>query len=571
MSNEFTDDTTQWTIADEGVYVENPEFIHVITDTNSKILAWIDKEGNIGWKLGIPTPIKEEITKKFQYDSEPTIGSNNLLTSGIIAETYSFDETFGNEYSNVVIDKEGKLIYGITNEGKVKWFGDHEIKDAIEIFSSNNKEYLKILLDSENHIIAAIKKNGTLHVPKLSSDTLDSINKDIEAFKKDYNKDKKSAYITPYTIEEYDVCKKVAQLQHKNNFTFLFNTDNHLQPATLDRQYSHAIVYSKIAERVGAEFIANGGDIFNNISTESSKEYSAGLLNRMQSSTTPFVYIHGNHESNQGWDGYLDENTLYGFTQNGLKHINVHRNTEDENTQLYYYFDIEHSKTRVFVLDSSSAGGWCGYSDLQVEWFKNAVNNLPSGYSILVFCHIPFYRKALWNNHANVYNDAVIREFLQGKVNSGLTILGVVHGHMHWDNVIYNDELHCPFIATTSDIFDSKTIEDDAPDDSYPTVPYKEANTYCEYSADLYNFNIDEDIVSVIRFGAGKHRYIHRESLSVIDSIPLPSTKVISPIWEVDNKDLASIRDSSVIKLSSGMTTLKAYNDSEVEFWNIKL
>lgn len=436
---------------------------------------------------------------------------------------------------------------------------------------SDNPEYLEAKVDSDGKIIEGIKKDGTLYVPQLSSNTFTSINKTIEGFRKEYEDYKKSAYITPYTTEEHEVCKKVAQLQHKNNFTFLFNTDNHLQPARLDRQYSHAIVYSKIAERVGAEFIANGGDIFNNISTESSKEYSSGLLNRMQSSTTPFVYIHGNHESNQNWDGYLDENTLYGFTQNGLKHIIAHRNTEDENTQLYYYFDIEHSKTRVFVLDSSSAGGWCGYSDVQVEWFKNAVNNLPSGYSILIFCHIPFYRKALWNNHANVYNDAVIREFLQGKVNSGLTVLGVVHGHMHWDNVIYNDELHCPFIATTSDLFESKATEDGAPDDSYPTVPDKEANTYREYSADLYNFNVEEDIVSVIRFGAGKHRYIHRESLSVIGSIPLPFTKVTSPTWEVDNKNLASITDNSISKLSSGMTTLKAYNDSEVEFWNIKL
>ena len=57
----------------------------------------------------------------------------------------------------------------------------------------------------------------------------------------------------------------------------------------------------------------------------------------------------------------------------------------------------------------------------------------------------------------------------------------------------------------------------------------------------------------------------------MIDSIPLPPTKIVSPIWEVDNKDLASISDGSVIKLSSGMTTLKAYNDTEVEFWNIKL
>ena len=46
MADEFTTDTTQWAIAEEGVYVENPEFAYVKTDADGKILWAIKVDGS---------------------------------------------------------------------------------------------------------------------------------------------------------------------------------------------------------------------------------------------------------------------------------------------------------------------------------------------------------------------------------------------------------------------------------------------------------------------------------------------------------------------------------------------
>ena len=67
MSDEFSKDTTQWAIYDESVYVENPEFVYVKTDSEGKILWAIKTDGSIEWGKGIPAPIRtklQEIVKQ---------------------------------------------------------------------------------------------------------------------------------------------------------------------------------------------------------------------------------------------------------------------------------------------------------------------------------------------------------------------------------------------------------------------------------------------------------------------------------------------------------------------------
>ena len=44
-----------------GEYVENPEWVHVITDAEDRILFGIKKDGSIEWGAGVPKPIREEL------------------------------------------------------------------------------------------------------------------------------------------------------------------------------------------------------------------------------------------------------------------------------------------------------------------------------------------------------------------------------------------------------------------------------------------------------------------------------------------------------------------------------
>ena len=64
MSDEFSTDTTQWAIDDENVYVENPEFAYVKTDSEGKILWAIKNDGDIYYGVGVPQQIIDYIEEK---------------------------------------------------------------------------------------------------------------------------------------------------------------------------------------------------------------------------------------------------------------------------------------------------------------------------------------------------------------------------------------------------------------------------------------------------------------------------------------------------------------------------
>ena len=66
IADEFTTDTTQWVIADEGIYMENPEFVYVKTDKYDKILWAIKTDGSIYYGAGVPPQIIDYINEKIE-------------------------------------------------------------------------------------------------------------------------------------------------------------------------------------------------------------------------------------------------------------------------------------------------------------------------------------------------------------------------------------------------------------------------------------------------------------------------------------------------------------------------
>ena len=64
MADEWSINTEDWAIADEGVYVENPEFVYVKTDREGKILWAIKIDGGIYYGAGCPQQVIDYINKK---------------------------------------------------------------------------------------------------------------------------------------------------------------------------------------------------------------------------------------------------------------------------------------------------------------------------------------------------------------------------------------------------------------------------------------------------------------------------------------------------------------------------
>ena len=370
-------------------------------------------------------------------------------------------------------------------------------------------------------------------------------------------------HATDFISEEDAFFKKVKILSNKNMLQFFAHSDSHYSES---KSYilDNASVYAKICESMGFAFQVHLGDVFDNTKNRDSDLLRLSkMCSLWQNSNTPFMYVQGNHET---FYGDLTKDEIFGAASVFNKYIEIHRKIDDETSSLYFYFDNDNAKIRCFCLDSCIPS--CGYSDKEVEWIKESIESLPSGYGVVMFCHIPFIREALWKNHANVPNDSVIREYLKGKVDAGLNLIAVIHGHMHWDNVVYSNDLKCPFISVASDKFDGLN-KDEVPEGSNPYVPNRSANTFEQYLADSFNIDKDSDKVIAIRFGAGKDRYIHRGTLQLSDSISLPTTSIVPTKWYAKDEGLITIDNEKITKVATGNTILYAENDTEIEFWNI--
>ena len=69
MTNTWSINTEDWTIAYEGIYIENPDFVDVKTDSEGKILWAIKTDGGIYYGAGVPQQVIDYIEERLiRYD-----------------------------------------------------------------------------------------------------------------------------------------------------------------------------------------------------------------------------------------------------------------------------------------------------------------------------------------------------------------------------------------------------------------------------------------------------------------------------------------------------------------------
>ena len=192
-----------------GSYIENPEFIHVHRDSEGKLLWWIEKDGTVGWSKGIPTPIQEELKKLEQLIKDNTEGDESIVArvtaneENIVAINDALDKKVDGEYIenpefiHVLTDSEGRVLWGILNNGKVMYGAGipdqiavliEEIYDTFGRISENFSEIediedrVSINMDKEHKIIAFRDKEGVLHENAgIETKNLNAQNAEIES------------------------------------------------------------------------------------------------------------------------------------------------------------------------------------------------------------------------------------------------------------------------------------------------------------------------------------------------------------------------------------------------------
>ncbi len=109
MADEFTTDITQWVIADEGAYVDNPEFVYVKTDNENKILWAIRTDGSIYYGAGVPQQIVDYINKKIAELSLDEYESIVTFLSDYLEGDTTLKAIIG-EWNNAVSGKKVSII-----------------------------------------------------------------------------------------------------------------------------------------------------------------------------------------------------------------------------------------------------------------------------------------------------------------------------------------------------------------------------------------------------------------------------------------------------------------------------
>lgn len=183
MSTDWSNVDGNWAIADEGVYVDNPEFVYVKTDAKDRILWAIKKDGSIYYGAGVPQQVIDYINEKIaklsldEYNDIVTflgelIEGNTLATllntkvdkvtgKSLIDSDFAVTQnTITNpEFFQVTTDDEGKILEGIKKKGVKVVELPFEVQ-GVRQETVDNPEYIQVVTDSEGKIIEGTKNNG---------------------------------------------------------------------------------------------------------------------------------------------------------------------------------------------------------------------------------------------------------------------------------------------------------------------------------------------------------------------------------------------------------------------------
>lgn len=281
--------------------------------------------------------------------------------------------------------------------------------------------------------------------------------------------------------------------------SFVFITDAHA-----DGDYN-AFHFEGLIRNVwnntGVRMVVSGGDNINSTNdVESMLLLQREYASKFEFAGSNFINVIGNHEwytdpyNPDGDRPTYDElyNTLskrYEDTYDGKGAMNS------------YFFDNRIQKIRYFVLPCDFN---CKITEEQVVYFLEELENVPDGYSVVLFTHAPLIddATALRVGYDPIINGLAALKtadmFEYGGVNydfadSDVDVIGVFSGHTHKDGNLTVNGIN--IICTTSDSYKSE---------QGPLT--RTLGTVTEQAFDVVQIDMDSRKIYLTRIGAGSDR-----------------------------------------------------------------
>ena len=312
--------------------------------------------------------------------------------------------------------------------------------------------------------------------------------------------------VEPYFIDEVDATIKSAIIKMDEKcLVFAVLTDSHADTyyrALKMKETANNI--RAVADKVSFDGIIHMGDVITGTTSGLLKSYELEYMmlttKALKDIGLPLYMIGGNHDDNSEGNvsnpenliGDADRYAVYGH----ICDKDIIRNGVIGN----YYKDYPHIKIRVVWLSGIyNDYTWTGYTQEQVDWMTETLENAPNDYKFVVFSHFP--TRAENNNNSG----AVVRgEKIENALNTvSDRVIAFIHGHTHADKI--SDALAYPSISICCNLAEKavSTIPEGA-------VTYDRANG--TVTQDCWEVVIikESGSISLVRFGAGSDREIQK-------------------------------------------------------------
>ena len=368
---------------------------------------------------------------------------------------------------------------------------DEEFKFLNQSYPSTHKGKFVILFE---HYYGSLTGGGLLAVSSYAS--------------RIYNLENPTSKTPSYFITEAETtAAAVASAATEPCYAVIFVTDSHhnnTPDSDVDawKYTSQNIKYLSGIYQFDA--IIHGGDLTSgNISKASTIRLTNEIRNALSDANDNVFILMGNHDDNSykdKTDNYISSTERYGLLHR-QSCTKVYTNPDD--TACFYY-ELPEIGLRVIFLNSiigygvdSNSNAW-GYSDSTLAWFRNTALN--TNYQVAIFSHMGFSGEF---NGYNLYpkNGVEMRGAVDSFVTNGGTVVGLFHGHNHWDNIAKATGSNLTEIDTACSLCSQVT-----PTVQGATVPTRNLDDVTADCFDCIVIKPASRTVNLIRFGAGNDR-----------------------------------------------------------------
>lgn len=277
--------------------------------------------------------------------------------------------------------------------------------------------------------------------------------------------------------------------------SFVFLTDTHY-PNNYGK--SPALI-NEITKNTSIKKVFLGGDIIANpgsstLAVKQCRSFVNSLNNDIE-----LYPMRGNHDTDNG----TTENHFW-----DAMYRNIGRYCEVDGN-LYYYSDDKANKIRYIITDSTYSEGNASSkppSTEQLEWMKERILELKTGWNTLIFTH------SIWTGAGSIgtSGQAILDAIDEVYDKAQCTIIGVICGHCHADRSAKFDKGYVAF-STTYD--------------------YKggTAGTTTEQAFDIVSIDLENATIKTTRIGRGNNReFTYKKMVNIpVEGISLDATEMV--------------------------------------------